>query len=94
MYRILVGRGAVSPVVKSSDKSHQHLWKACPACIDVLSEAVELYRADFLEGFTLPDSPEFDEWQFFETEDLRRGRERAGAISKSVQHALRIPTGD
>ena len=31
-----------------------------------LVEAINLYRADFLAGFTLRDSPTFDEWQFFE----------------------------
>lgn len=34
--------------------------------------AVALYRGDFLSGFTLPDSPAFDEWQFFVTEELRQ----------------------
>jgi predicted ATPase len=33
---------------------------------------VALYRADFLAGFTLPDAPDFDEWQFFQRETLRR----------------------
>jgi predicted ATPase/DNA-binding SARP family transcriptional activator len=37
-----------------------------------LLEAVDLYTADFMVGFTLPDCPEFDEWQFFEREELRR----------------------
>lgn len=36
------------------------------------SEAAALYQDDFMAGFTLPDSPAFDEWQFFEREDLRR----------------------
>ncbi len=36
-----------------------------------LVEAIELYRGDFLEGFSLRDSPNFDEWQFFETDGLR-----------------------
>ncbi|MEM7332267.1 MAG: tetratricopeptide repeat protein [Chloroflexota bacterium] len=35
-------------------------------------EAIELYRADFLDGFGLRDAPEFDEWQFFERETLRQ----------------------
>jgi predicted ATPase/DNA-binding SARP family transcriptional activator len=34
--------------------------------------AAALYRDDFLAGFTLPDSPAFDEWQFFECERLRQ----------------------
>ncbi|NTU85965.1 MAG: SARP family transcriptional regulator, partial [Chloroflexales bacterium] len=37
-----------------------------------LDEAVALYGDDFLAGFTLPDSPAFDEWQFFERERLRQ----------------------
>jgi predicted ATPase len=31
-----------------------------------------LYQDDFMAGFTLRDSPNFDEWQFFQTESLRR----------------------
>ena len=37
-----------------------------------LAAAVELYQTDFLAGFTLPDSPAFDEWQLLQTEALRR----------------------
>ncbi|HRV94888.1 MAG TPA: protein kinase, partial [Anaerolineae bacterium] len=48
-----------------------------------LTEAVSLYRGDFLEGFTLPDSAEFDDWQAFETAGLRR--ELAGVLEKLVQ---------
>lgn len=43
-----------------------------PACMETLQSAVELYRGDFLEGFSLPDSAPFDEWQFFHTDELRR----------------------
>jgi predicted ATPase/DNA-binding SARP family transcriptional activator len=45
----------------------------CPACLSPLSQAVTLYQDDFLAGFTLHDSPGFDEWQFFQTEGLRQG---------------------
>jgi DNA-binding SARP family transcriptional activator len=37
-----------------------------------LEAAIELYADDFLAGFTLPDSPAFDEWQFFVRESLRQ----------------------
>jgi DNA-binding SARP family transcriptional activator len=37
-----------------------------------LNAAVELYVEDFLTGFTLPDSPSFDEWEFFQRESLRQ----------------------
>ena len=43
----------------------------CPDCRDPLAEAIDLYRDDFLAGFTLNDSVNFDDWQFTETEDLR-----------------------
>jgi len=54
--------------------------EVCPACIAPLTEAVSLYRDDFLAGFTLRDSPAFDEWQFFQTEHLRRAL--AGALER------------
>ncbi len=38
----------------------------------ILAEAVSLYRDDFLAGFTLRDSPDFDEWQLLQAESLRR----------------------
>ncbi|MEM7344715.1 MAG: tetratricopeptide repeat protein [Chloroflexota bacterium] len=41
-------------------------------CLDSLTEAATLYRDDFLTGFTLPDCPDYDEWQFFQTEGLRQ----------------------
>lgn len=44
---------------------------ACPGCLPALEEAAALYRGPFLEGFTLRDSPEFDEWQYFQGEELR-----------------------
>jgi DNA-binding SARP family transcriptional activator len=44
----------------------------CAACLPPLQEAAMLYQADFLAGFTLPDSLDFDEWQFFQIEELRR----------------------
>jgi predicted ATPase/DNA-binding SARP family transcriptional activator len=46
--------------------------KSCPACIQDLMRAVELYRGDFMEGFTLRDSAQFDDWQFFQSDSLRR----------------------
>jgi hypothetical protein len=36
-----------------------------------LAEAVQLYRDDFLAGFTLHDSASFDDWQRLQTEALR-----------------------
>jgi DNA-binding SARP family transcriptional activator/pimeloyl-ACP methyl ester carboxylesterase len=42
-----------------------------PEKIPSLAAAIALYRGDFLAGFSLPDSPEFDQWQYFEAESLR-----------------------
>ena len=39
--------------------------------VDQLEQAVALYHGDFLTGFSLPDSPAFDEWQFFEAQTAR-----------------------
>jgi predicted ATPase/DNA-binding SARP family transcriptional activator len=55
----------------AESKRHDHQdGEVCPHCLAVLTEAVELYRGDFLEGFSLRDSPGFDDWQFFQTESL------------------------
>lgn len=54
-------------------RQHGHPETAvCPHCLPLLAQAAALYHGDFLSGFTLRDAPAFDEWQFFETETLRR----------------------
>ena len=55
----------------------------CQACFERLTQAVELYRDDFLAGFNLPDSLAFDEWQFFQAEELRQG------LSEALQWLVR-----
>ena len=68
----------------AAGQQHGHTTgQVCPACREPLSEAVALVRGDFLAGFTLPDSPNFDAWQTFETESLRR--ELASALERLVQ---------
>lgn len=37
-----------------------------------LQAAVELYRGDFMSGFSLPDNAAFEEWQLFQAERLRQ----------------------
>src|SRR5919107_408365 len=54
--------------------------EVCPECLPQLSEAVELYRDDFMAGFGLRDSVAFDDWQFFQSESLRR--ELASALER------------
>lgn len=67
----------------SDCRTHGHPEKVvCEICIENLVHAADLYRDDFLIGFTLPDCPEFDAWQFFEDESLRR--DSADILSKLV----------
>ncbi|MGD9317664.1 MAG: BTAD domain-containing putative transcriptional regulator, partial [Anaerolineae bacterium] len=64
--------------------THDHPPDAiCPRCVPLLNKAATLYRGDFMEGFSLADSPNFDEWQFFETAELRS--DLAGALKRLVQ---------
>jgi tetratricopeptide (TPR) repeat protein len=43
----------------------------CSECIRPLNEATNLYRGDFLEGFSVRDAPEFEDWERTVTEGLR-----------------------
>lgn len=43
-----------------------------PLSLQQLEAAAALYTDDFLAGFTLPDSPAFDDWQFFQRDFLRQ----------------------
>ncbi|HRW03919.1 MAG TPA: BTAD domain-containing putative transcriptional regulator, partial [Caldilineaceae bacterium] len=64
--------------------AHGHdVTAVCPACLPLLREAVALYQDDFLAGFSLPDSPAFDDWHFFENEGLRN--QLAGALARLVE---------
>jgi DNA-binding SARP family transcriptional activator/uncharacterized protein HemY len=68
-------------------------------------QAVELYRGDFLEGFIVKDSFEFEDWSFFERERLQRrylealnelsdycGRQ--GEYEKAIAYAIQILSRD
>ncbi len=57
--------------------------RAAEASAESLSEAVELFAGDFLEGFALRDSPEFDHWQMGEADVLRR--ELGSALRRLVE---------
>ena len=52
-----------------------------------LEKAVELFSEDFLAGFSLRDTPEFDEWQYFQAENLRQ--ELANVLNHLVQVSAR-----
>ncbi len=54
----------------------------CAECYSALAEAVGLYEGDFMAGFSLGDSPQFDDWQFFEGEGLRQ------SLAESLQKVI------
>ncbi len=65
-----------------------------------LEQAVELYRGDFLEAFSVGDSPAFEEWLLLNRERLRRMvmgafhrladcHEQYGEYERGLQHAWR-----
>jgi DNA-binding SARP family transcriptional activator len=45
--------------------------QVCPRCQSPLEQAASLYTDDFMAGFSLRDSAEFDDWQFFQADRLR-----------------------
>jgi predicted ATPase/DNA-binding SARP family transcriptional activator len=82
-------------------KEHGHPEaEVCLQCLPPLTEAAQLYRDDFMAGFGLRDSIAFDDWQFFQSEGLRRelagvlerlarGRGALGEWEAAVAHARR-----
>ena len=65
-----------------------------------LAEAADLYQLRFLEGFGLPDSPAFDDWQYLTSNGLERrqiellrllaeSERQAGAAAVALTHARR-----
>ncbi len=66
-----------------------------------LAEAAELYQGDFLAGFFLKESPEFEHWLFYEQERLREmavqtlrrlidDHLKAGAYRLGIRYARRL----
>ncbi len=73
--------------------------------MDNWSKAVELYRGDFLEGFIVRNSYEFEDWVFFERERLQRRFlealtglsdycSRQGEYEKAIAYAIQILSRD
>jgi predicted ATPase/DNA-binding SARP family transcriptional activator len=62
-------------------QTHGHpAAQTCHKCSQPLEEAVKLYREGFMAGFGLRDSPQFDDWQYFQAEELRQAF--AGALQR------------
>ncbi|HUM71375.1 MAG TPA: BTAD domain-containing putative transcriptional regulator, partial [Chloroflexota bacterium] len=51
---------------------HQFRHGAQTGDISLLQQAVDLYRGDFLDGFMLGDTPDFDEWVVVQREHWRQ----------------------
>lgn len=58
-------------LVASVTAHHPTAHPLCDACLAALTEAANLYTADFLAGFSLADAVDFDAWQTLQTETLR-----------------------
>lgn len=68
--------------------------------LEALEQAAELYRGDFLEGFSIGDAPLFEEWALLNRERYRRlvidalgrladGRAERGEYEQALPHAWR-----
>jgi DNA-binding SARP family transcriptional activator len=65
----------------AQSRSHLHSPDTlCPDCLSLLEYAISLYHDDFLTGFSLADSAEYDDWQLFQRDWLRQ--ECMGALRK------------
>ncbi len=73
--------------------------------IPLLAEAIKLYRNHFLTGFSLKDAPNFNEWAFARSEELRHQLSRAllmisedhcalGQAEQAIPYARRLITLD
>ena len=73
--------------------------------MDNCGQAAELYRGDFLEGFIVKDSYEFEDWSFFERERLQRRYlealtelsdycSRQGEYERAIAYAIQILSRD
>lgn len=61
---------------------------ALRAYSESLRQAAALYRDDFMAGFSIPDSAEFEEWQFFQREAIRR--DFARLLERLVMASIRL----
>lgn len=69
----------------ATSRQHAHPPnELCADCQQAFDDAVALYQDDFMAGFTLPDAPAFDEWQFFQTNSLRE------LLTSALQRLLRF----
>lgn len=72
-------------------QTHGHAAReVCDRCLDPLTQAAALWTGEFMQGFSLRDSVEFDLWQAQQAEHVRRVY--AGVLQRLVQ--LQTEGGD
>jgi len=65
-------------------RAHGHAESGiCERCLPLLTTAANLYHGDFMAGFSLRDSVNFDEWQLFQAEHFRKLQ--ANALTRLAQ---------
>jgi len=65
-------------------QTHGHgMRETCSQCLPLLAEVAQLHQGHFMAGFTLRDSPEFDDWQSVEARALQR--ELASALERLAE---------
>ncbi len=89
---LVVDVNAFQQAIAAAQQCRHSTATYCPTCLPHLIAADRLYGDHFLAGFTLPDSPAFDDWQFFQREQLSTAQgwvlER---LATSPQGALWVP---
>lgn len=72
----------------AASKTHHHRrLEVCGTCHARLTGAAELYKADFLAGFSLTDSAAFDEWLLLKREELHRQALQTHALLANYHEA-------
>jgi DNA-binding SARP family transcriptional activator len=80
-------------ILLSRRRSHTHdPERVCEQCLDLFGQAAALYQDEFMAGFTLNDSVEYDDWQIFQREALRR--DFAGVLRRLAQQRLEVADYD
>ena len=76
----------------AQSRAHDHEPDAvCEQCVELFKQAAALYRSDFLAGFHIDGSAEYDVWQLTQQEWLRREyagvlRQLSGYYTAAQQH--------
>lgn len=61
----------ISNLIKQSAEHNHQSIETCQPCYERYQKAANLYKGDFLSGFSIPDSLPFEEWLMFTREKFR-----------------------